>query len=342
MTAVAAPRSAPSPAAANTHEVSPSRGPQPPTLGRTIASNASSASGSSREIDAVTPAARAAMRKVTAWPTTTTAEASTTAGNALRPQYSVADVRHHCGPHPRPPGTFACHSLSADEDDPNGNPDRCTRNERHRRPHRGRQNQQHGDRQHGLYRLAGSALPYHVPHIASDVAHIATVTDAAVDVSGDAAGKCEVEEKRPVIRSHGGGQGQAHAEAPGDDRPPPRRAECRDEHDGRGRQNGTAVDRLETSEERAGAETPDHDRQHRHRDRRAGPATDARTGCRRRNPAATRALRTCGAVVVTRLSHDGAVSRYAGSLAADSRYATAVLMRPWRGRTEASVSTVVL
>jgi len=46
--------------------------------------------------------------------------------------------------------------------------------------------------------------------------------------------------------------------------------------------------------------------------------------------------------VVTRLSHDGAVSKYAGSLSADSRYATAVLMRPWRGKNRSSVSTVVL
>ena len=53
-------------------------------LGSTMASIASNASGSSRETGAVTPAVRAAIRNVTAWPRTTTVDASATAGNAFR------------------------------------------------------------------------------------------------------------------------------------------------------------------------------------------------------------------------------------------------------------------
>ena len=45
---------------------------------------ASSASGSIREAGAVVPAVRAAITSVTAWPMTTTAEASTIAGSARR------------------------------------------------------------------------------------------------------------------------------------------------------------------------------------------------------------------------------------------------------------------
>src|SRR6478672_473365 len=50
--------------------VRPSRGPQPARLGSTMASIASSASGSSRETDASAPAVRAAIMNVTAWPPT--------------------------------------------------------------------------------------------------------------------------------------------------------------------------------------------------------------------------------------------------------------------------------
>src|SRR6185503_13581632 len=66
-TAVATPSEAPSPAAANAHAVTPSRGPQPPTLGSAAASITSSASGSSWDSGAVVPAVRAAIRNVAAW-----------------------------------------------------------------------------------------------------------------------------------------------------------------------------------------------------------------------------------------------------------------------------------
>ena len=56
---------APKPAVANAHAQTPSRGPQPPTLsGSTIATSASSISGTSWVTGAEAPAARAATRNV--------------------------------------------------------------------------------------------------------------------------------------------------------------------------------------------------------------------------------------------------------------------------------------
>src|SRR5215217_879185 len=81
-TAVATPSDGPSPAAANAQAVTPSRGPQPPTLGSAAACITSSASGSISDTGAVTPALRAAIRNVAAWPATTSADASAMAGHA--------------------------------------------------------------------------------------------------------------------------------------------------------------------------------------------------------------------------------------------------------------------
>src|SRR5215207_910951 len=81
-TAVATPSDAPSPAAANAQAVTPSRGPQPPTLGSAAACITSSASGSISDTGAVTHALRAAIRNVAAWPATTSADASAMAGHA--------------------------------------------------------------------------------------------------------------------------------------------------------------------------------------------------------------------------------------------------------------------
>src|SRR5947209_20461921 len=47
-----------------------------------MANNESIASGRSRDIDAVTPAVRVAMRNVPVWPATTTTDESTIAGRA--------------------------------------------------------------------------------------------------------------------------------------------------------------------------------------------------------------------------------------------------------------------
>ena len=67
---------------ANAQAVTPSRGPQPPTLGSAAASIASSASGSIWDSGAVAPAVCAAIMNVTAWPATTSADASAMTGHA--------------------------------------------------------------------------------------------------------------------------------------------------------------------------------------------------------------------------------------------------------------------
>src|SRR5215216_6812782 len=83
-TAVATPSDGPSPAAANAQAATPSRGPQPPTLGSAAACIAMSASGNIWDAGAVAPALRAAIRKVAAWPRTTSADVSAMAGHARR------------------------------------------------------------------------------------------------------------------------------------------------------------------------------------------------------------------------------------------------------------------
>jgi hypothetical protein len=83
---------------------------------------------------------------------------------------------------------FALHSRPADDDNRNGDTERCCGDERHGRSHRGRQDQQNGDRQHGLYDLAGGALPDHGPKSAADVAHLAAMVDAPMHIAGDATG----------------------------------------------------------------------------------------------------------------------------------------------------------
>ncbi len=61
----------------------PSRGPQPPTLGSAAACITSSASGSSSDTGAVTPALRAAIRNVAAWPAIALASALIVAGHTI-------------------------------------------------------------------------------------------------------------------------------------------------------------------------------------------------------------------------------------------------------------------
>ena len=120
------------------------------------------------------------------------------------PQHSVADVGHHRVPYPRPPGTPACHSYPAHEDDRDDDRDRCNRNEWHERAHWRRQYQEDGDRQRDLHDLAGGALAHDGPQATADVMHLAPVTEAAMDVAGDTAREHEVEEHRPVVGGDGG------------------------------------------------------------------------------------------------------------------------------------------
>ena len=98
------PSSAPSPAAPNAQAAAPSRGPQPPALGSTMASITSSASGSICDIGAVTPAVRAAIRKVAAWPQTTSADASAMPPRPGEQRHEVGE-QPRAGRAPRPPRT---------------------------------------------------------------------------------------------------------------------------------------------------------------------------------------------------------------------------------------------
>ena len=176
-------------------------------------------------------------------------------GERVPAQHSVADVGHDCVAYPHRPGTTASRSHSADEDDPKGNTDRCNRNERHGRAHGGRQHQEDCDRQDGLHDLAGGALPEDCPQGSAEVVHLAAVTHTAVDIARNAAGKRQVEKQRPVVGDHCRGEGEADTEATGDNRPAPRRANRRKEHDRGGRQKCTSVDGLEATRRMAADES---------------------------------------------------------------------------------------
>src|SRR5205823_6779255 len=112
-------------------------------------------------------------------------------------------------------------------------------------------------------------------HSTADVVRVTAVADAAVHVPGDAGGERDVEEQGPVVRSDGRREGQAEAEPARDDRPAPRTADDGYEPDGHRCQKRPAIDRFEAGDERAGADSPDHDPEHGHRDRRAGPPAEA-------------------------------------------------------------------
>jgi hypothetical protein len=213
---------------------------------------------------------------------------------------AVAPSRRHRAAHSRPAGASISCSQPRHEDEPECQRGRPGRHERHRRAHRRRKHQEDRDRQHDLHDLAGGAFPEHGPHGATHIAHLATVTDTAVDVAGDAARQREVEEQGPVVGRDGGAQREADPEPAGHDRPPPGREDRRDEDDTGGRQHGADVHRLHTGEERAGAEPPEHDPERHHRDRRAAPTTDPAHGSTSRSAWPTVTARTPASASRTR------------------------------------------
>ena len=189
----------------------------------------------------------------------------------------VADVAGHRAPDPRPPGPPATGSRPADEHDAEHRRDERDRDQRHRRAHGRRQREEDDDGEDGLHDLPGGALPRDGPQTAADVAHVATVADAAVDVADDPAGQRDVEEQRPVVRRHRSGQRQVDAEATGDDLPPPGTAHGRQHRDACRCRQRPAVDRADAVEERARAQVPDQDGErrggaHEARPRPHGPA----------------------------------------------------------------------
>ena len=113
--------------------------------------------------------------------------------------------------------------------------------------------------------------------------NLPAVRDAAVDVTGDAGRKQQVEKHGPVVGGDGRRQGEADAETPGHDRPPPRGADGREEEDAGGGEQRAGVDALDAGDERSGAETPDHDRENRKRDGWADPPTETSHGSTRRS-----------------------------------------------------------
>ena len=137
----------------------------------------------------------------------------------------VANVAGHCIPQRAPTGSARAGRSPVDEHDADRRRDQRDRHQRHRRAHGRRQHEQDDDGEDGLHDLPGGALPRDGPQGAADVAHVAPVADAAVDVADDAAREREVEEQRPVVGRDGGGQRQVDAEPARDDRPPPRTAD---------------------------------------------------------------------------------------------------------------------
>ena len=219
-------RAAPRPAAANAQAVAPSRGPQPATLGSTMASIASSAER--QQLATAERRRRRCARRAGRWPRSRRrprAEASTMAGHAGAP--AARRGRR------RPPRGAAAPSATArpgraprQEREREHRRDERRRDERHRRPHRRRQREEHGDGEAACttWPAARSQATARSPRPTS--LHVAAVADAAVDVADDPAGQREVEEHRAVVGRHGGGQRQADAEAAGHDRPAPGAADA--------------------------------------------------------------------------------------------------------------------
>ena len=224
-------------------------------------------------VGAATPAVRAAIRNVAAWPTTTTAEASAIAGQRVR----ARAVRRGCR-RPRrsgsAPGASDRRQVAARASEHDAERSRDEQRSRSAAWTSARATAGRGARR----RSARPARPARRQRShddgaqpAADVVHVATVADAAVDVADDAAGQRQVEEQRAVVRRDGGGQRQVDAEAAGDDLPPPGAAErwsrrrCPPP-----RPERRPSTRADAVEERAGAEAPDHDGERRaRRERRA-------------------------------------------------------------------------
>ena len=169
----------------------------------------------------------------------------------------VANVAGHRIPQTRPPA--AARPRPVEERDPDRRRDERARHQRHRRLHGRRQHEEDDDGEDDLHELPGRALPCDGSQGSADIAHVAAMTDAAVNVADDSTREREVQEDRPVVRGDGGGQRQVDAQATRHDRPPPRTADRRHDADGRGRRQSPAVDRADAVAERACAQAPHDD-----------------------------------------------------------------------------------
>ena len=235
------------------------------------ASSTSSASGSIRDGGAVAPAVRAAIRNVTAWPATTSADASAMAGHARRassPSRRSRAAAPRSRAHRDRPAAGRTRAASA-------TPAAAARSASATSGMAARtgdgSDEEHGDGEDDLHDLPGRALPRHGAQPAADVARVAAVADPAVDVADHAAGQRDVEEERAVVRGHRRAERQVDAEAAGHDPPAPGAAHGGQHGEaGRGRQR-PAVDRAQAVEERARAQAPDQDGERRGGGGEAGP-----------------------------------------------------------------------
>ena len=186
---------------------------------------------------------------VTAWPATTSADASAMAGHA-RPASS-----------PSRRSRAAARRSRAHRDRPAGGRRRSASTAPATRsataasgaiaPHGRRHDEEHGDGEDDLHDLPGRALPRHGAQPA--------VRDPAVDVADHPAGQGEVEEERAVVRGHRGARRQVDAQAAGDDPPAPGAADGGQRADARRGGQRLGVDRPQAVEERAGPQAPHQD-----------------------------------------------------------------------------------
>ena len=174
--------------------------------------------------------------------------------------------RRAAGTRPRP----------AREQDAGRRGDERDGHERHGRAHGGRQGDEHTDGEEGLHDLAAGAFPRHGPQRAADVAGVAPVGEAAVDVAEDPARERDVEEERAVVRRDRGGQRQVDAEPAGDDRPAPGAADGGHEADARRRRQIAGVNGANAGAKRPRAQAPDHDGEDRGGAHRLRPRPDGR------------------------------------------------------------------
>ena len=268
----------------------PRAAPQPPTLGSTMTSITSSASGSIWDAGAVAPAVRAAIRKVTAWPQTTSADASAMPSHALRGEEPVADVAGRCAADPRPRRPTATGSRPSHEHDARTSPPRPRSPPAALTSARATAARGERPRSGGPARPARRSVPSDGPQRAADIAHVATVADPAVHVAHDPAGQRDVEEQRSVVRRHRRRQRQVDAEATGHDLPPPSTAHRGQHRQARRCRQRPAVDRADAIEERARAQAARPGWLTSRRSPRSGPTSTRSGSCRR--PLCLRVRRT--------------------------------------------------
>ena len=125
------------------------------------------------------------------------------------------------------------------------------------------QDEQRHEGEHDEHSLSGRPLPRHGAQPAADVPGVQAVPHAPVHVPDDAAGQRAVEELGAVVRGDRRPQGQADAQPARDGLPAPGRTDGGQRGDRGGDQQRPGADLAHTVQERAGAQSPDEDREDR-------------------------------------------------------------------------------